>query len=428
MNDTTGLPRDDRAGTAPASPASRTWRSIARRRWPAAAALLVSLLVVLLARSRRGHTGARAAGADRGPGAETRAEAAETARTDTVVTLDSVSLRLAGIELTVVGAAAEGGLVANGTITYDGNRVSIVAPRAEGRVITVRADLGQQVRAGSALAVLSSPEVGQTQGELERARVGLEVARQNYERENRLYEQSISSQKEVLEAEGAYKSAQAESSSAMARLRALGGSPGEGGTFALVTPVAGTVVERNVTPGQIAGPETNLFTVADLRRVWITVDVYERDLARVRKGARAHVTPQALPNEVFHGLVTYAGGVVDSASRTFKVRVEVDNPALRLRPGMFAQVRIETPTPPSSAGSIVVPELAVQELNGKQVVFVPGVEAGQFVVRPVTIGPRVGSGVVVVAQGLRAGEQIVVKGAFQLKAELSKGSFGEEER
>lgn len=386
------------------------------QRWTIAAAAFAVLLVAIFA-SSCGDSG------ESGDGAKAEAESV-----DSVVTLDSTSLRLAAIELAAVGTAAAGGLEANGTITYDANRVSVVAPRVEGRVMTVRVDLGDQVSAGSALAVVSSPEIGQTQGEVERARVGLDLARQNYEREKRLYEQSISSQKEMLEAEGAFKTAQAEYTSAVARLRALGAAPGEAGTLALETPIAGTVVERNVMPGQIAGPETNLFTVADLHRVWITVDVYESDLARVRKGAAAHVTPQALPDETFHGRVTYAGGIVDPASRTFKVRVEVNNAALRLRPGMFARVRIETPTGTPATGPLVVPELAVQELNGRQVVFVPGVQPGQFVARAVTLGPRTGGGMVAIAQGLEPGERIVVKGAFQLKAELIKGTFGEDEK
>ena len=406
----------NRAGNPP--PGSFAFRDrSARQRWTIAAAAFTVLLVVIFALSRR----------DSGGSAE-GAEPETDKSVDSVVTLDSTSLRLAAIELAAVGTAAGVNLEANGTITYDANRVSVVAPRVEGRVMTVRVDLGDYVREGSAVAVMSSPEIGQTQGEVERARVGLDVARQNYEREKRLYEQSISSQKEMLEAEGTYKSAQAEYTSTVARLRALGASPGEGGTFALVTPIAGTVVERNVTPGQIAGPETNLFTVADLRRLWITVDVYESDLARVRKGAAAHVTPQALPDETFRGRVTYAGGIVDPASRTFKVRVEVNNAALRLRPGMFARVRIETPTAAPAIGPLVVPELAVQELNGRQVVFVPGVQPGQFLARTVTLGPRAGGGMVAIAQGLQPGERIVVKGAFQLKAELTKGTFGEDEK
>lgn len=417
MNDSR-LACDDRAGNAAPGASTRLVRPRCARRWRAGASAVIAAILALSCGAKDEDTreGADAAGK------------VETEGADSVVTLDSTSLRLANIELVTVGTAATGSLVANGMIAYDGNRVSVIAPRAEGRVTSVRVDLGQRVGAGDALAVLSSAEVGQTQGELERARVGLDVARQNFEREKRLYEQSISSQKEMLEAEGAYKAAQAEYSSALARLRALGAAPGNDGTFSLVTPMAGTVVERNITPGQIAGPETSLFTVADLRRLWTTVDVYESDLALVRKGAAAHIHPQALPDEVFHGRVAYAGGIVDSASRTFKVRVEVDNPALRLRPGMFARVRIETPRTAPTAVSIVVPELAVQELRGKQVVFVPGPVAGQFVARSVTLGLRVGNGMVSVSEGLAAGERIVVKGAFQLKAELTKSSFGESER
>ena len=411
--------REDRPRIPDAvSSAFRSWRVVVRRRWPVATAAFLVLLLTALALSRRGPIAGEAG----------RADTAEGHGVDSVVTLDSTSLQLAGIELATVGTMSGGDLVANGTIAYHGDRVSVVAPRAEGRVVSVRADLGQRVAAGGTLAILSSPEVGQTQGEMERARVTLDVARQNYDREKRLYEQSISSQREMLEAEGAFRSAQAEYNSAAARLGALGAAPGDGGTFALVAPIAGTVVERNVMPGQIAGPETNLFTVADLRRLWITVDVYESDFGRVRQGAAASVHPQALPDQTFPGRVTYAGGIVDAASRTFKVRVEVDNRALQLRPGMFVQVHLETPAGASSAKSVVIPELAVQELNGKAVVFVRGAAPGQFAARPVTLGTRTGGGMIAVAAGLQPGERIVVKGAFQLKAELTKGSFGEDER
>jgi cobalt-zinc-cadmium efflux system membrane fusion protein len=318
----------------------------------------------------------------------------------------------------------------NGSITFDANRVSVISSRAEGRVLSVRADLGQAVGAGAVLATVQSAEVGATRGDLERARVGVDVARRNYEREQRLFAEQITPQKEMLEAEAAFRTAQADYNSAVSKLGAIGATDGSGATFGLVTPVSGTIVDRNASPGQVVGPTTNLFTVADLRHVWITVDVYEKDLARVHQGAHASVVPSALSSESFPGRVTYAGGIVDSATRTFKVRVEVENAALRLRPGMFAQVRIQTPAT-GGASVIVVPEIAVQDLNGKPVVFVAagGIAGatGRYVVRFVTVGPRVGDGTMVITDGLRAGERIVGKGAFQLKAELTKASFGDED-
>jgi cobalt-zinc-cadmium efflux system membrane fusion protein len=401
-----------------ASPPPRDWRSVSRRRWPLIAAALAIVLLAAWALLRRGSSATSAAEA-------TPVEA--TAGSDSTVHLDTAAMRLAGVDVQPVTATGGGMLTANGTITYDANHVSVIASRTEGRVVSVRADLGAQVAAGAVLAVVESQDVGQTRGDLERARANVDVARRNYEREKRLFEQEISPQKEMLDAEAIYRSAEADLRAATARLRAIGASAGEGGTFYLTTPIGGTVVERNASPGQTAGPATNLFTVADLRRVWITVDVYERDLARVRRGARATVVPTALPSEGFAGTVTFAGGIVDTATRTFKVRVEVDNTAQRLRPGMFAQVRIETPVIAGAAETVTIPEVAVQDLNGKPVVFVAVGAPGQFVARPVTVGQTAGGGMVTITDGLRAGERIAVKGAFQLKAELTKASFGEEE-
>ena len=406
------------------SSTAQKWASLARRRWPVTAAVLLLILISAVAIAKTGGTK---------PTSGKSSEESESGEAviDTVVTLDSTSLRLVEIELVPALPLGSGGLLANGIITYDANRASVVAPRAEGRVAAVRADLGDEVHAGSVLALLESPDVGQTRGDVERSRATLEVARDNFEREKRLYEQRISSQKEMLEAQGAFKIAQAEFNSAAARISGLGAGSGRGGVYGLLAPVSGTVVERTAMPGQVVGPSTNLFTVADLRHLWITADVYESDISRVVRGASATVRPRSLPNEEFRGRVTYAGGVVDTSSRTVKVRVEVDNTGLRLRPGVFAQIQIETAAPApgnlqKDSGALVVPELAVQELNGRQVVFVPS-GTGRFTARTISVGKRLGRGMVSIVAGLRSGESVVSKGAFQLKAELIKGTFGEDE-
>ena len=406
------------------SSSAQKWLSLARRRWPITAAILLIIAISAVAIAKTSGTNGTS-------GETSEKQEGDEAVVDTVLTLDSSSLRLVDIEIVRAMPLGSGGLLANGTITYDANRASVIAPRAEGRIAAVRADLGDEVRAGGVLALLESPDVGQTRGDVERARATLEVARDNFEREKRLYEQRISSQKEMLEAQGAYKIAQAEFNSAAARISGLGARSGQGAVYGLISPVSGTVVERNAMPGQVVGPSTNLFTVADLRHLWITADVYESDIVRVVRGAPAIVRPRSLPNEEFRGRVTYAGGVVDTSSRTVKVRVEVDNTGLRLRPGVFAQVQIQTAAPAlgntqKDSGALVVPELAVQELNGRQVVFVPS-GAGRFTARTISVGQRLGRGMVSIVAGLRSGEGVVAKGAFQLKAELIKGTFGEDE-
>lgn len=396
----------------------RSWRQIASRWWPAVPAGVAVLAVVVWRGAGRGEPSVPADASD---SVAVRAEA------DSVVTLDSTALRLAGIEIVNVGSISGESLVANGTITYNANRVSSVSSRVEGRVIAVRADLGQQVRAGEVLALVESSEVGQVRGDLERARANVDIARRNHEREKRLFDQQIVSQKELLEAESAFRLAEADYNSAVARLRAVGASEGKGAAFGLAAPIAGVVVERNASPGQVIGPSVNLFTVANLRHVWITVDIYEADLSRVRLGAPVVVTPAALPGESFSGRVTYAGGIVDPTSRTFKVRVELENPGLRLRPGMFAQVHIAASAGGAATGGVVtVPELAVQAMNGRQVVFVTTATPGRFVARTVTLGSRTGSGFVVVTSGIAAGDRVVARGAFQLKAQMLKATFGEE--
>ena len=350
------------------------------------------------------------------------------AASDSVVTLDTAAMRLAGVEIAPVMMSSGDTLTANGAITFDANHVAIVAPRAEGRVTAVRADLGQEVVKGQVLAILESPEVGQTRGDLARARAAVSVAKRNYEREKRLYEQEISPQKEMLDAEVLYRTAEADLSSATAKLSTYGALTGAGGSYGLQSAVSGTVVERNATPGQIVGPTAPLFTVADLTHVWITVDVYEADLQRIHTGAAALVTSATYPRERFAGRVTFAGGVVDTVSRTVKVRVVVENAGRRLRPGMYAQAQIVAPSGKAVTG-VTVPTDAVQELNGRSVVFVASELPGRFVARRVALastGTSASGNRALVVEGLRPGDRVAVKGAFQLKAELTKASFAGE--
>ena len=392
-------------------------RALLRRRWPVILGALVLLVVALLIFGRRQRDG----GGEATPVTETT----RGADADSVVTLDTTAQRLAGVQLVVAAGASNDELLANGTITYDADRVAVVAPRADGRLTAVRADLGQEVSTGHVLAIVESPDVGQTRGDLERARATVSVAKRNYEREKRLFEQEISPQKEMLDAEVIYRSAEADFNSALSRLRSYGATSGSGGAYGLRSAVSGTVVERNASPGQIVGPTSNVFTVADLRHVWIAVDAYETDLKRVHRGAAAAVTVTALPGEIFKGRVTFAGGVVDTTSRTVKLRVTVENEARRLRPGMFAQVRITAPSGVPSHGVVALPEIAVQDVNGKPTVFV-SIAPGRYVARTVMVGSRASAGTVFVTSGVSVGERVVVQGAFQLKSELLKASRGEE--
>jgi len=179
------------------------------------------------------------------------------------------------------------------------------------------------------------------------------------------------------------------------------------------------ITARSVNLGQVAAVGQELFTVTDLSSVWIVGDLYEQDFRAVRVGSDAAVTTQAYPGLVTHGRVTYIDPRVDPQTRTAKVRVEVPNPAGRLRLGMFATMAFTTPR---GEPAMMVPRAAVQTIGDRQVVFVAAPdEEGKFVARTVRLGSPVGAGYLVLA-GLKLGDVVVTEGSFFLRAEALKNS------
>ena len=340
-----------------------------------------------------------------------------------VVVLDTSGVRLAGIRIDTTTTITTSGLAVTGTITYDANRVSHIGARTSGRIIALRVALGARVSAGQTLAVLESPTVGQIRSEEREAEELRAIARENFAREQRLAAQGISSRKEMLEAEADLRRTEAALRSAEAQLAALGAGHGTGSEFGLSAPFAGEVVAREASIGEMAEPTDTLFTIADLSRVWIELNVFERDLSRVRVGQTVAVTVTAYPGRTFPGRIVYLGAVLDAARRTVPARVEIPNVNRALKPGMFASASIQVGEggPPV----VVVAQDAIQEVEGKTVVFVPGNKPGEFRTVVVTVGEPVDGRRVTVLSGLTAGARVVVAGAFALRSELAKSEIGE---
>lgn len=360
------------------------------------------------------------AGAD---SARAEAEEGRHAEGEDVVTLDTAGITAAGIRVAPAQAISSSGLPVTGSITYDANRVSHIGARIDGRIVALRADIGQRVRAGQPLAILESAEVGRIRSEEREAGELVRIARENYAREQRLERQGISSRKELLDAEADLRRAEAAQRSAEEGLRVLGAGHGVGGQFAAVSPFAGVIVARDASLGEMASPTDKLFTVADLSRVWIELDVFERDLPRVRSGQQVLVSTTAYPGRSFPGRIVYIGDVVDPAKRTVRARVEVPNRELALKPGMFARAQIQVGTAGPTLAA--VPQDAVQEVEGKKVVFVPGDKPGEFRAVPVEVGEPLEGNRVLLRGGLAPGTLVVVAGAFALRSELARGEIGE---
>lgn len=340
-----------------------------------------------------------------------------------VVVLDTAGVRLAGIRLDTASTITTSGLAVTGTITYDANRVSHIGARTEGRVVSLRVPLGARVGAGQTLALLESPAVGQIRAQEREAEELRGIARENFAREQRLAAQGISSRKELLDAEAELRRTEAALRSAEAQLAALGAGHGSGGQFGLTAPFAGIVVARDASIGEMASPTDTLFTVADLSRVWIELNVFERDLARVRVGQSVGVSVTAYPGRTFPGRIVYLGAALDPESRTVPARVEIPNGDRALKPGMFASASIQVSE--GGAPVVVVSKDAVQEVEGKSVVFVPGTKPGEFRTVAVEVGEPVGNNRVTILSGLTAGARVVVAGAFALRSELAKSEIGE---
>jgi Cu(I)/Ag(I) efflux system membrane fusion protein len=177
------------------------------------------------------------------------------------------------------------------------------------------------------------------------------------------------------------------------------------------SPISGTILRRGVTEGEWITPETTLFEVADLARVWILAAVYEQDLPFVRVGQRATATLPYDPGRAFEGKVGFVYPVLDTTTRTVQVRVELANPQLALKPEMYADVLLSA----DLGQRLAVPESAVVESGERAVVFVDRGE-GRFEPREVALGVRI-RGFVEVLSGVAAGESVLTSGNFFVDAE-----------
>lgn len=312
-------------------------------------------------------------------------------------------------------------------------------PRREARVSAVTAGTlerilvrpGDVVDVGGGLATVLSPELGTAIGEHLAGSARLEAARARRERIETLRAGGFSSIAEVAEAEAAFTVAAAEAEAAEERLRVFGVAPekvrprdGEhfSSRFSVRSPIAGEVLAIEASLGGSVASGDPLFHVGNLDEVWLLLDVYERSLAAVKVGAAVSFTADAYGDELFTGTVDQIGGWLDPDSRTAEVRVVVPNPGHRLKPNMFAQARLALGGA-SPGDGLVLPAAAVQDVEGRQSVFVEE-EVGRYAVVAVRT-EALSDGRLRVVSGLEAGARVVVEGAFTLKSELAKSELGE---
>jgi cobalt-zinc-cadmium efflux system membrane fusion protein len=295
--------------------------------------------------------------------------------------------------------------------------------------VEVYVSVGSAVSRETNLALLDSTELGEAKAEHLKAKTFLDLAKANYEREKTLFDQKIAAKKDVLTAEAEYRKVEAELRSLEEKLRLYGLSDKEiadmehsqsASRYYLRSPAPGIVTEKEITLGEVIETGKKVFTISDLSNVWIYLDIYERDLSKIKVGQKATVRVGGYPEKAFVGKVAYLSGLMDEKTKTLKARVEIANPDRLLKPGMFAEARIETGT--GAERKITVPKEAVFLLDEGPVVFIE--KDGGFFPRRVETGKEAG-GRVEILNGISEGEKVVVEGGYYLKAEILKSQMGE---
>ncbi len=354
-----------------------------------------------------------------------------------VVQLSPAQVVAAGLTYAVAERrSGPGGLSATGQIEAASGRLARVGTRVAGRVTRVLAAEGDRVNAGAVLARIDAPELAEATAEYLAANAEAKVAREIADRERRLFERGISSEREWRQAEAGAIRAESGKESAEGRLHSLGLSDADldalqvvghyNSAVAVRTPIGGVIASRNADVGQVVQPGEQLYEVVDLREVRLVVDIYEDALARVRAGQRVEVRTTATGDRVFTGHVASVGALVERETRTVKLQVHLANPDGLLRPGMFASVWLAGVAIRGDTGVTVIPESAVQRDGDASIVFVPA-GTGRFARRPVRLGPPADSGWVTVADGVARGDSVVAGGTFLLKSELRRDELGEDE-
>jgi len=303
-----------------------------------------------------------------------------------------------------------------------------VVPPARGFVRKVYKRLGDRVKRGERLAVIDSPELADLKAGYLEAKREVELARELYQREKLLWEKKIVAQESFLKARQALELAKIKLKKYRQKLLTLGFSPDEIkafekgrvplGRYYLRAPISGTIVEMHISRGEMVGPERVAFRIVDLSKVWAQIWVYKKWLPKVKVGQEVElVFGDGIPP--VKGKIDYIEPSVDKEKRAVRARVVLDNKNGVFRPGLLFKALI-----PVGHGKevLAVPESAVQTLHGHPVVFVK--EGDAFVPREVKLGKKFG-GFVEILEGLKEGDEVVVSGAFTLKAEIEKEAFGE---
>ncbi len=317
-------------------------------------------------------------------------------------------------------------------ITNQDNEAQI-GSLVQGRVHKVFVKVGDFVKAGEVLMTVEGLDVGEIKAGFLIAKAVLDYTKANYERQKKLFDEKIGSQKALLESQAEYEKALVEYKAEDKKIHSVGLSDEDvtdgkmseehtSGTLPIKSSINGVVVERNVVMGQFVDATTNAFKVININTVWVDGQIYEKDITKINQKTSALFTTATYQSEKFNGRIIYIGQTVDEQSRTITLRGEFNNSKSKLKPQMFGELRIPVS---SNAKAFMIPEESVVKESGLDYVFVQTSDT-TFERRKVIVGSSVDNRVEI-KEGLKVGEKVSTKGVFYLKSELKKDELAGDE-
>lgn len=347
-----------------------------------------------------------------------------------VVNLTDAEMEEFGIEVAIAGPEKlQIHVTLPGEVVVNPDLLSHIVPYVPGIAREVLKKLGDRVRVGEVMAVLDSRELSEMKSVFLVAKERQTFAETTFRREESLWKQSISSERVFLEAKKAYVEAIIELEVAEQKLHSIGFTekylkqltfhPNEPLTrYEIIAPFDGIVIEKHITMGEAIKDDSEAFVIADLRSIWVNLTVYQKDLDSVHAGKQVVIRIDKTGFEAI-STIDYVSPIMDESTRTATARIVLTNEDGYWRPGMFVNGQVKVK---DVEASLVVPRTAILTLNGQDVVFVQKQEG--FEPQPVIIGQADQTHVEIVS-GLEVGQRYVSSGAFTLKSELEKASFGD---
>lgn len=336
-----------------------------------------------------------------------------------VLTLSADQIAAAGIQIGRPTLGGSGTIELPATIEGDPQGMQIVSAAIGGRIVALTRNLGERVGRGQTLAVIESREAALLKGEVEASRARLALANSNLAREQRLFAQKVSPEQDLVAARTAATEARIAYQQAQGQIAAAGGGGGGLNRLGVIAPLSGQVIGRSVVLGQMVAADAELYRIANLSTVSLSINLQPADAGRVKPGNSVTVRAAGRARVA---QIRFVSPALDAQTRLVPAIATLDNRDGQWRVGepVTASVQLNG----SGDKAVRVPATAVQTVEGKPVVFVR--TATGFRATPVTLGDNADGGIVL-RSGLKGDETIATTNSFTLKAELGKGEATHED-